>query len=86
MDRIHEMIIKIYTYSHDHRSYESFMQDEESVDACIFCIAQIWEICGQMSKLYPDALDLQYSKIVWMRNLLIHTYHHIDREIIWKTI
>jgi uncharacterized protein with HEPN domain len=86
IDRIDDMISKIEKYTKDINSYEDFIKDEESIDSTVFCLLQIGETAGQMSKLYPDIAEFPYSKIIGMRNILVHAYHSIDLEIIRKTI
>ncbi len=72
-----EMIQRIELYTKD-MTYEQFVHDTKTVDAVITPLIQIGENAGNMSKFYPDVLQLPYSGIVWMRNILVHMYHKID--------
>lgn len=81
-----QMIEKIEKYSGDIPDYETFINDEKTIDAVITPLTQIWEIASQMSKLYPDKLSIPYSEIIGMRNILVHMYHKVDTRTIWNII
>ncbi len=61
---LREMVSKIERYTKDIKTYEDFIADERNVDMVIPPIVQIGEIAGKMQKLYPDSLELPYSKII----------------------
>lgn len=49
------------------------------------------EIIGEAAKNMPEELieeypDIPWSKMVSMRNKVIHEYFGVDQEILWKTI
>jgi uncharacterized protein with HEPN domain len=80
------MIEDIELFMKDVPSFEMFQQDKKTLNAVITSLTQIGEICGHMSKFYPDALELPYRDIVGMRTILVHMYHKINIIMIWKVI
>ena len=68
-------------------SFDDFKQDKKTVNAVIRSL----EIMGEAAKKIPDNLRRKYSKIPWkemagIRVKLIHEYHGVDLEIIWKVV
>lgn len=68
-------------------SYEKFENDEKTVYAVIRAL----EIIGEASKKISQEIQSNYPQIPWRsmagtRDVLIHDYFGIDKEVIWKTI
>ena len=68
-------------------SYREFVKDEKTIDAVIRNI----EIIGEAANNIPEYVKNQHSEIEWrkivgMRNRLIHGYFGIDYEIVWTVI
>ena len=73
-----------YTESYD---FESFCNDEKTIDATVFAISQIGELVKNLSK---ETME-QYSNIEWnmikgLRNRIVHDYEGISIKSIWDTI
>ena len=68
-------------------SYQEFSRDEMRIDA----VVRNLEIIGEAAKNVPDDLkaaypDIEWRKIVGLRNVLIHAYSKVDTEIVWDFI
>ena len=71
---------------HLHRGKADFERDE---------LLQGWfvrhlQIIGEAARTLPEdvralAPDIEWSKIVGMRNVLVHGYFDIDTDIVWDT-
>ena len=82
---IQEAIARIMKYTNQGR--EKFDQDE---------LIQIWvvhhlEIIGEATRSIPQDFKDLHAEIAWkqisrMRNILIHIYFGIDRDIIWEVV
>lgn len=69
------------------RGRDAFEQDE---------LIQTWivhhlQIIGEAARALPDNIrdkypDIPWSKIVGMRNILVHNYFGIDVDIVWAVI
>lgn len=82
---IHEAIVRIEKYTQTGRV--SFDQDE---------LVQTWvihhlEIIGEAARAIPPDYRHSHPEILWgeisgMRNILIHMYFGIDRDIVWAVV
>ena len=82
---IHEAIIRIEKYTQGNR--EAFDQNE---------LVQTWvihhlEIIGEAARAIPQDYRNAHPEISWgqingMRNILIHMYFGIDKDIVWAVV
>lgn len=68
-------------------SFKKFKSDFKTIDA----VVRNFEIIGEAAIKVPEKLKEEYNSIPWskmigMRNKVIHEYFGIDSEILWKTI
>ena len=66
---------------------EEFLRDRKTSNAVIRSL----EVMGEAAKKIPEEIRSRYPEIPWkrvagMRDILIHEYHGVELEIIWKTI
>lgn len=86
IDDILEAIIKIKSYTMK-MDYESFIKDNKTVDAVI----RNFEIIGEAAKGIPEDIrqknhEIEWQRIIGLRNVLIHQYSGIDLETVWDVI
>ncbi len=68
-------------------SFDSFSSDQRSVDA----VVRNLEIIGEAANRLPDDFKEKHSQVEWykvvgLRNRIIHDYFGIDLQIIWQII
>lgn len=68
-------------------SFEQFIKDSKTEDACILCICQI----GEVAKKLDDDFCKKYNFIDWhsikgTRNRFIHDYDGINNKILWEIV
>jgi uncharacterized protein with HEPN domain len=68
-------------------SFEDFFRDLKTTDAVI----RNFQIIGEAAKHVPQWIKEKYPEVDWsavvgMRNIIVHQYHHVDLQIIWKTV
>lgn len=83
---IFESIQKIEKYT-DNLSYDEFVIDEKTKDAVIRNL----EIIGEADRQIPDNIkasisEIEWSKIIGLRNRVIHGYFAIEYGIIWHIL
>lgn len=76
--------IRSYTQN---MTFEEFSNDQMRIDAVI----RNFEIIGEAVKNLNNELKLRFSAINWravagFRDILIHGYFGVDREILWNII
>jgi uncharacterized protein with HEPN domain len=86
VDDILECIRRINFYI-EGMSYDSFLDDIKTIDA----VLRNLEIIGEAAKSIPDNIrqnipNIEWQKVIGLRNILIHRYSGIDLEIIWDII
>jgi len=86
IDDILESIAKIRLYV-EGTSFEWFCSDPRTIDA----INRNLGIIGEAANRIPEDIknkysDIEWSRIIGLRNIIIHDYSSVDREIIWDII
>ena len=81
-----EAIDRIEQYTKD-MSFDDFSKDQKSIDA----VARNFEIIGEAANRLPDEFKKKHSNIEWykivgLRNRIIHDYFGIDIAIIWQIL
>jgi uncharacterized protein with HEPN domain len=81
-----ESALKIKRYT-TNLNYDSFSNDEKTIDA----VVRNFEIIGEAANRIDPGFRLLNSEIVWsrimgLRNRLVHDYFGIDNEIVWTII
>ena len=65
----------------------AFAGDAKTLDA----VVRNLEVIGEAAKTIPEAIRAQHPEVEWkklvgLRNILIHEYFGIDAELIWDII
>ena len=73
-----------YTFNYD---YNTFCNDEKTIDATVFAISQIGELVKNISKetmeKYPN---IEWNMMKGLRNRIVHDYEGISLKSIWYVI
>lgn len=86
LDDILQAADKIRSYTAG-LTLQTFLNDEKTVDA----VVRNLEIIGEAIKNVPDEIRARYADVPWkkiagLRDILIHEYFGMDRELIWDII
>jgi uncharacterized protein with HEPN domain len=86
IDDILESIGKIQLYI-EGMSFETFCSDPRTIDA----INRNLGIIGEAANRIPEDIknkyaDIEWPRIIGLRNIIIHDYSSVDLEIIWDII
>jgi uncharacterized protein with HEPN domain len=86
LDDIRQAIAKIRLYI-DSMDYTLFANDQKTQDAVIRNL----EIIGEAARVLPESIKLQASDIEWrkiiaLRNLLLHAYFGVSLPIVWDVV
>ena len=86
LDNILEAITFIREYIKD-MDYKAFEADRKTQDAVIRNL----EIIGEAARTIPDevrdkAAEIEWYKIIALRNILIHEYFGVNLKIVWDVI
>jgi len=86
LDDILEAIARVGEYVSG-MSYQDFVGDRKTVDA----VVRNLEIIGEAARSLPEgtrdlAPDIEWRKIVGLRNLLMHEYFGVNTAIVWDVV
>ncbi len=81
-----EAVERIQRYVHG-QDRDSFCEDERTQDA----VTRNLEILGEAARRLPPDIQRRHADIPWsrlaeMRNILVHEYHAVAPEILWRTV
>ena len=86
IDDIWESIEKIERYT-EGMTLGSFQSDEKTSDAVVRNLEIIGEAAGRLPEEFMDRnSEIEWFKIVGLRNRIVHEYFGVDLEIIWQII
>lgn len=84
IDHILKAIQSIQMYSQGH-TLESFLQDDKTIDACLYQYTIIGEAIANIDSEILKKYDHPWYKVKSFRNFILHEYHAIELRIIWDT-
>lgn len=68
-------------------SREAFELDMLTQDAASWCITVIGEAARRLSQDAKDRIAaIPWQQVIQMRNRMIHEYHRVQIDIVWKTV
>jgi uncharacterized protein with HEPN domain len=68
-------------------AFEQFVNDPKTIDATVRNIQILGEAANQVPKEFQLANpQIEWSKIIRSRHILVHQYFELDYGIIWKII
>jgi len=84
LDRIIKYIDKINRFMLHVDTYETFIWNEEKIDAIILNLEQDGETVKKLSDLYKQKhSDIDWINIAGLRNLISHEYEDVDLLLIY---
>ncbi len=67
--------------------YAAFSADSKLVEACVFNLSQLGELC----KVADDSFTAAHPEIPWremygLRNRIVHDYEGVNLKLVWEII
>ena len=67
--------------------HDAFLQDDRTVDAVVRNLEIIGEAAGRLPAAFRSGHpDIEWRRIVGLRNRIVHDYFGIDLEIVWAIL
>ena len=68
-------------------SYETFSQDTKLVEACVFNLSQLGELCHAVDEGFTAAHpDIPWMEMYGLRNRIVHDYDGVNLVLVWEII
>lgn len=77
---------KVLNYCKDY-DYVSFSADSKLVEACVFNLSQLGELCkvidGEFIAAHPE---IPWREMYGLRNRIVHDYEGVNLKLVWEII
>jgi uncharacterized protein with HEPN domain len=68
-------------------SYAEFIADSKLVEACVFNLSQMGELCRAVEKAFADATpQIPWNEMYGLRNRIVHDYEGVNLLLVWQII
>lgn len=87
LNHILEAIKDIEDYVKDTTSSDNFTKDKKTQSAVLHSFQVIGEAANNLDEDFIESNpDVEWQKVIGMRNFIIHEYFGVDLKIVWTTI
>ena len=87
LSHILEAVKDIEDYIKDTSSVEDFIFDKKTHDAVLRSFQVIGEAANNLDENFIESNpNVEWEKVIGMRNFIIHEYFGVDLNIVWDTI
>ncbi|MBO4932224.1 MAG: DUF86 domain-containing protein [Clostridia bacterium] len=84
--KIQVSVEKILNYSKGY-DYPSFSGNSMLVEACVFNLSQIGELCHGVSEEYTAVHpEIPWHEMYGLRNRIVHNYEGVNLKLVWEII
>ncbi len=67
--------------------YDTFSKNDMLVEACVFNLSQIGEICHGVSDDFTATHpDIPWNEMYGLRNRIVHNYQGVNLRLVWDII
>mgnify|MGYP000133265763 FL=1 len=68
-------------------TYDGFIADSKLVEACVFNLSQLGELCRIADEDYKAAPpELPWHEMYGLRNRIVHDYEGVNLRLVWEII
>ncbi len=68
-------------------SFEEFVSDGKLVEACVFNLSQMGELCRIVDSAFADAHpQIPWREMIGLRNRIVHDYDGVNLLLVWQII
>lgn len=77
---------KIMSYC-DGIDYAAFLSDSKLVEACVFNLSQMGELCRIVDRGFSEKTpDIPWNEMNGLRNRIVHDYEGVNLLLVWQII
>lgn len=79
-------VVKVMDYCAGY-DYDRFIADTKLVDACVFNLSQIGELCRIVDNIFAEAHpEVPWREMNGLRNRIVHDYEGVNLRLVWEII
>lgn len=68
-------------------TYDSFIEDSKLVEACVFNLSQLGELCRLADPEYMQAHpEIPWRELYGLRNRIVYDYEGVNLSLVWQII
>ena len=68
-------------------SYDSFIKDTKLVEACVFNLSQMGELCKSADDDFVNVHpQIPWNEMYGLRNRIVHDYEGVNMTLVWEII
>jgi len=68
-------------------TYETFAADTKLVEACVFNLSQLGEMCRNADDSFAQAHpEIPWREMYGLRNRIVHDYEGVNLRLVWEII
>lgn len=86
LQKLHRYSLKLTEYCRGH-TYDSFQADTMLVEACVFNLSQMGELCHAADtdfvKSHPE---IPWAELYGLGNRIVHDYDGVNLQLVWEII
>lgn len=77
---------KLITYCEGY-DYNTFSADTKLVEACVFNLSQLGELCRVLDRDFTEAhAEIPWKEMYGLRNRIVHDYEGVNLKLVWEII
>jgi len=86
IQKLYQYSLKLIDYCNGY-TYDSFSADIKLVEACVFNLSQMGELCHiadrEFTKEHPE---IAWAEMYGLRNRIVHDYEGVNLLLVWEII
>lgn len=86
LQKMYAYVTKILRYC-DGYTYDRFSSDSKLVEACVFNLSQLGELCRNADDQYvAEHSEIPWKAMYGLRNRIVHDYEGVNLKLVWDII
>ena len=86
IQKLYQYTLKLMDYC-DGYTYDSFTADIKLVEACVFNLSQMGELCHIADQEFTkNHHEIPWAQIYGLRNRIVHDYEGVNLLLVWEII
>lgn len=86
LQKMHRYAVKLMDYC-EGLTYDTFIADMKLVEACVFNLSQLGELCRVVDASFAAAHpEIPWREMYGLRNRIVHDYEGVNLRLVWEII